>query len=34
MSTKKRTPTWAHEIIQDAEKYGALEESFRERKKP
>jgi hypothetical protein len=30
--TKKRRPAWAHEIIQDAEKYGAPDGSFRESK--
>jgi hypothetical protein len=34
MSTKKRRPSWAREIIQDAEKYGAPEGSFRESKRP
>jgi hypothetical protein len=34
MNTKKRRPTWAREIIQDAEKYGAPDGSFRERKRP
>jgi hypothetical protein len=34
MSTKKRRPDWAREIIQDAEKYGASDGSFRENKKP
>jgi hypothetical protein len=33
-STKKRRPAWAREIIQDVEKYGAPDGSFRERKKP
>jgi hypothetical protein len=30
----KRKPTWAREIIQDAEKYGALEGTMRQSKKP
>jgi hypothetical protein len=30
----KRTPAWDHKIIQDAEKYGALDGSFKERKRP
>jgi hypothetical protein len=34
MNTKKRTPAWAWEIIQDVEKYGAPYGSFRERKRP
>jgi hypothetical protein len=34
MNTKKRRPTWAQEIIQDAEKYGAPDGSFRESKRP
>ena len=34
MNTKKIRPTWAREIIQDAEKYGAPDGSFRESKKP
>ena len=34
MNTKKRRPNWAREIIQDAEKYGALDGSFRESKRP
>jgi hypothetical protein len=33
-STKKRRPAWSREIIQDAEKYGAPDGSFRESKKP
>jgi hypothetical protein len=33
-STKKRKPAWAHEIIQDAKKYGAPNGSFKERKRP
>jgi hypothetical protein len=33
MITKKKRPAWAHEIIQDSEKYGAPDGSFRERKK-
>jgi len=31
---KKRRPAWAQEIIQDAKKYGALNGSFRESKRP
>ena len=34
MSTKKSRPAWACDIIQDAEKYGAPDGSFRESKKP
>jgi hypothetical protein len=34
MITNKRIPAWAREIIQDAEKYGAPDETFREIKKP
>jgi hypothetical protein len=34
MITKKRRPTWACEIIQDVEKYGAPYEYLREGKKP
>jgi hypothetical protein len=34
MNTKKRRPTWVREIIQDAEKYGAPNGSFRESKRP
>jgi hypothetical protein len=34
MNTKKRRPAWAREIIQDAEKYGAPDGSFRESKRP
>ena len=30
----KRRPAWAHEVIQDAEKYGAPERSLRESKRP
>jgi hypothetical protein len=30
----KKRPTWAHDIIQDAEKYDALEGTYKERKKP
>ena len=30
----KRKPTWAREIIQDVERYGALEGSLRQSKKP
>jgi hypothetical protein len=33
MTTKKIIPTWAHEIIHDAKKYGAPDGYFRERKK-
>jgi hypothetical protein len=33
-NTKKRRPAWAHEIIQDAEKYGDPDRTFRESKKP
>jgi hypothetical protein len=33
MNTKKRRTTWAREIIQDAEKYGAPDGSFRESKR-
>jgi hypothetical protein len=33
-STKKRISAWAREIIQDVEKFGAPNGSFRERKKP
>ena len=32
--TKKRRPARAREIIQDAEKYGAPNEYFKENKKP
>jgi hypothetical protein len=32
--SRKRIPTWAHELIRDAERIGALEKSFRESKKP
>ena len=32
--TYKRRPTWAREIIQDVEKYGAPNGSLRERKRP
>ena len=32
--TYKIRPSWAHEIIQDVEKYGALDEFFREIKIP
>ena len=32
--TYKRRPAWAREIIQDAEKYGSLDGSFREIKRP
>jgi hypothetical protein len=31
---QKKRPTWAHEIIQDAEKYDAPKVTYRERKKP
>jgi hypothetical protein len=34
MNTKKRTLTWAQEIIHNVEKYGAPDGSFRERKRP
>ena len=34
MNTKKRRLAWAWEIIQDAEKYGAPDGSFRESKRP
>ena len=34
MITYKRRPAWTREIIQDAEKYGAPNGSFRERKRP
>ena len=34
MVTYKRRPTWAREIIQDAEKYGAPDGSLRESKRP
>jgi hypothetical protein len=30
----KRKPTWARELIQDGEKYGALEGTMRQIKKP
>ena len=30
----KRKPAWAREVIQDAERYGALEGSLRESKRP
>ena len=30
----KRKPTWARELIQDAERYGAPEGSLRESKRP
>ena len=30
----KRRPVWAHELIQDTEKYGAPEGSLRESKRP
>jgi hypothetical protein len=29
MNTKKRRTNWAQEIIQDVEKYGSLDVSFR-----
>ena len=32
--TYKRRPAWAREIIQDAEKYGSLDGSLRESKRP
>ena len=34
MITYKRRPAWAREIIQDAEKYGAPDGTFRESKRP
>jgi hypothetical protein len=34
MNNKKRRQAWAREIIQDAEKYGFPDGSFRERKRP
>jgi hypothetical protein len=34
MNTKKRRPSWAQEIIQDVEKYGAPYGSFIENKRP
>jgi hypothetical protein len=34
MISHKRKPTWASEHIQDGEKYGALEGTMRQRKKP
>jgi hypothetical protein len=34
MITSKRRPDWAQKIIQDAEKYGAPDETFIESKKP
>ena len=30
----KRKPAWAHELIQDAERYGAPEGSLRDSKRP
>ena len=30
----KRRPAWAHELMQEADKYGAPDETFRESKKP
>jgi hypothetical protein len=32
--SQKRKPTWARELIQDAEKYGAQEGTMRQSKKP
>ena len=32
--SQKRRPVWAHELIQDAEKYGAPYGSLRESKRP
>ena len=32
--TYQRKPSWARELIQDTEKYGAPSRSFRESKKP
>ena len=34
MNTEKTRPTWAQGIIQDAKKYGSLDGSFRESKRP
>jgi hypothetical protein len=34
MPSLKRRPTWAHELIRDAERYGAPEKYLRESKKP
>jgi hypothetical protein len=33
-TSREEEATWAREIIQDAEKYGAPDGTFRERKKP
>jgi hypothetical protein len=32
--SRKRRPTWAQELIRDAERIGAPEKSFRENKSP
>jgi len=34
MITYKRRPTWVREAVEDAGKYGALEGSSREKKRP
>jgi len=34
MITYKRRPAWAREAIQDAERYGASDGSFREKRRP
>jgi hypothetical protein len=34
MPSRKRRPAWAHELIRDAERYGAPENYLRESKKP
>jgi hypothetical protein len=34
MNTKKRRPYWAQKIIQDVEKYGAPDGSFKESNRP
>ena len=34
LNTHKRRPAWEREIIQGAEKYGALDETSKENKKP
>jgi hypothetical protein len=34
MNIKKRRAAWAWEIIQDAEKYGSPDGSFRDNKRP
>jgi hypothetical protein len=34
MVSHKRKPAWARELIQDGEKYGALERTMRQVKKP